>query len=197
MTLPTESCARDAKRRLRVELRRRRLATAALAARGAASALCRNFIAAIQPPGAGVVAGYWPIGAEIDPRPLLVALHRRGFRLALPAVVAPAAPLAFRAWRPGDRLEQGPIGTRQPAPDRLMLVPDVIVVPLLAFDRRGFRLGYGGGFYDRTLALARRRGAVAVGVGYAAQEVAALPTEPFDQRLDWVISEATVMRCPQ
>jgi 5-formyltetrahydrofolate cyclo-ligase len=127
----------------------------------------------------------------------LLALDRRGFRLALPAVVAPSAPLAFRRWRPDDRLVRGPIGTSQPPPECPEIVPDVIIVPLLAFDRRGYRLGYGGGFYDRTLALARRRGALAAGVGYAWQEIPAVPCEPFDQPLDWVIGDAMTLRCRQ
>lgn len=137
-----------------------------------------------------VVGGYWPLPGELDPRPLMEALAARGAALALPVVVAPDAPLAFRGWSPGDRLESGPHGTAHPTPAAPLLVPTLLLVPLLAFDAKGFRLGFGGGYYDRTLAALRRGGGVvAVGLAFAAQQSPALPSDPWDQPLDMVFTE--------
>jgi 5-formyltetrahydrofolate cyclo-ligase len=142
-----------------------------------------------------VVAGYWPIADEIDCRPLLAALAVLGCALALPVVAGPGQPLLFRAWAPGAPLETGPHGTRQPGPDAALVRPTVVLVPLLAFDRALYRLGYGGGYYDRTLESLRNRSQVrggylsAIGLAYAAQEVSAVPRDGKDQRLDAVLTE--------
>jgi len=137
-----------------------------------------------------IVGGYWPLPGEVDPLPLMAALAARGAALALPVVMAPDAPLAFRAWSPGDRLEPGPHGTFHPAEAAPLLVPTLLLVPLLAFDAKGFRLGFGGGYYDRTLdALRRGSGVVAAGLAFAAQQSPALPSEPWDQALDMVFTE--------
>jgi len=137
-----------------------------------------------------VVGGYWPLPGEIDARPLLAALAGRGAVLALPEVTAADAPLRFRAWGPGDPLEPGPHHTFHPpatAPERR---PSLLLVPMLAFDAKGFRLGFGGGYYDRTLAALRQTGGVtAVGLAYAAQRLPALPVEPWDQALDAILTE--------
>jgi len=141
--------------------------------------------------GAGdVVGGYWPLAGELDPRPLMAALAARGATLALPVVTALDAPLAFRRWNPGDRLESGPHGTAHPAETAPLVVPTLLLVPLLAFDAKGFRLGFGGGYYDRTLDRLRRGGGVvAVGLAFAAQQCPALPSEPWDQPLDMIFTE--------
>lgn len=137
-----------------------------------------------------MVGGYWPLPGELDPRPLMEALAARGAALALPVVVAPDAPLAFRGWSSGDRLESGPHGTAHPTQAAPLLVPTLLLVPLLAFDAKGFRLGFGGGYYDRTLdALRRGGGVVAVGLAFAAQQSPALPSDPWDQPLDIVFTE--------
>ncbi|MFA7431521.1 MAG: 5-formyltetrahydrofolate cyclo-ligase [Rhodospirillaceae bacterium] len=150
--------------------------------------------AAPLPPGA-VVAGYWPMRGEIDVLPVLSVLAERGQVTALPAVVDRKAPLVFRRWAPGDALEDGLYGTRHPLAEAEEVRPVCLLVPLLAFDRKGVRLGYGGGFYDRTLAALRAVGpVVAVGVAYAGQEVDALPAEPHDERLDWVVTEKEVIQ---
>lgn len=138
------------------------------------------------PPGA-VVAGFWPMGREIDIRPLLHALHERGHPVALPVTPKRGNPLAFRRWRPGDELARGPLGTRQPGPEAEPLTPGFLIVPLLAFDRAGRRLGYGGGYYDRTLAALP--GATALGVAYAAQELDEVPAGPEDARLAAIATE--------
>ncbi len=136
------------------------------------------------------VAGYMPTRGEIDPHPLMQALAARGARLALPLVVEPAAPLSFRAWRSGDALARGRFGVLQPAIDAPELTPDIVLAPLAAFDRRGHRIGYGGGYYDRTLQRLRAAGAlVAAGVAFAIQEVEAVPASPHDALLDIVLTD--------
>lgn len=137
-----------------------------------------------------VIAGYMPMRNEADPLPLMRALAGRGARLALPAVVACDAPLVFRAWRESDALIAGPLGTRHPAETAPQLVPDLVLVPLAAFDRRGHRIGYGGGYYDRTLpALRAQKPLVAAGVAFAVQEVETVPASPHDAVLDVVLTD--------
>ena len=144
---------------------------------------------------AEVIAGYWPIRTEIDPVPVLAALVGAGRRVALPVVEGAARPLAFREWQPGAAMAEGAYGAAVPAAGD-WLRPDALVVPLLAFDAGLFRLGYGGGFYDRTLAGLRAEGGavLAVGFAFAAQEVATLPLEPTDLALDTVVTETGVRR---
>lgn len=150
---------------------------------------CDRLLAALEPHRGRPVSGYWPMGTEIDPRPALEALARHG-PVGLPVVEGPGRPLAFRLWRPGDPLEPGGFGTSVPVSGDSM-VPEVLIVPLLAFDGRGHRLGYGGGFYDRTLAALRARGPVlAAGFAFAVQRVEALPAEPTDEPLDLIVTEA-------
>ncbi len=141
-----------------------------------------------------IVAGYWPMGDELDLRPLLQALHTRGVALALPVLVGAARPLIFRRWQPGDCLCAAGFGTQEPTADQAVCRPDIVLVPLLAFDAQGGRLGYGGGFYDRTLARFRTEGGrvCALGVALSAQEVPAVVCGPHDQPLDGVITEKGV-----
>ena len=142
----------------------------------------------VEPPA--VVAGFWPIAEELDIRPLMIELINQGCQLALPVVVAKKQPLVFRAWRPGDPLEGGAFGTLQPTARRAVVEPEVLIVPLLAVDEEGWRLGYGGGFYDRTLeALRARKRVIAVGVAFNEQIVPEVPHDPNDQRLDWLLTD--------
>jgi 5-formyltetrahydrofolate cyclo-ligase len=142
----------------------------------------------VEPPA--VVAGFWPIAEELDIRPLMIELINQGCQLALPVVVAKKQPLVFRAWRPGDPLEAGAFGTLQPTARRAVVEPEVLIVPLLAVDEEGWRLGYGGGFYDRTLeALRARKRVIAVGVAFNEQIVPEVPHDPNDQRLDWLLTD--------
>ncbi len=137
-----------------------------------------------------VVSGFWPIADELDVRPLMIELFNEGCQLALPVVVRKGEPLIFRAWRPGDPLEQGVFGTLHPLPRREVVEPDALIVPLLACDEEGWRLGYGGGFYDRTLAgLRAKKTITAVGVGFNDQLVPEVPHGPSDQRLDWLLTD--------
>ena len=131
------------------------------------------------------------MGTEIDTRPLLEGLHARGHRIALPVTPPRGAPLAFRPWSPGTPLVRGPMGTQHPAEGE-PVTPGWLIVPLLAFDRTGARLGYGGGYYDRTLSLLPH--ARAIGVAYAAQEIAEVPTGPHDIRLHAIATECGVIR---
>src|SRR5580698_5092010 len=123
-----------------------------------------------------VVAGYSPIRGEIDPVPLMRRLAGEGARLALPAVMARGKSLAFRAWSPDDKLLLGPLGILEPSPAAAELIPDIMLVPLAAFDRVGHRIGYGAGHYDFTLAHLRKTKAVtAIGLGFIAQEIERVP----------------------
>ena len=155
------------------------------------AALAEIVVAECPPPAGAVVAGFWPIGEEIDIRPLLHVLHGRGHTIVLPVTPRRGNPLRFRTWQPGDVLEPERFGTFRPVGQAA--VPDFLLVPLLAFDRRGYRLGYGAGFYDRTLAGLPRR--FALGVAYAVQEVETVPTGPHDVRLDAVATEHGVIFC--
>ena len=144
----------------------------------------------------GVVSGFAPLPDEFRVWPLLRRLQGEGFRLALPAMLGKGKPLVFRAWQPGDAMKSGVWGIAEPKADKPALDPDILIVPLLAFDRRGWRLGYGGGFYDRTLkGLRARKTVVAVGLGYDEQEVDAVPHLDYDQRLDWVLRPSGPIKC--
>ncbi len=186
------------KAQLRAEMRRRRQEFCATRAAGAGERILANFLAIADGFGIGAgvaVAAYWPVGDEADVRPLLSHLHGMGARCLLPVVEAAEQPLSFRHWSPGQPLDGGPLGTRQPAATAEAGAPAVLLVPLLAFDRRGYRLGQGGGYYDRTLPLLRDRAKVeAVGVGYSCQEVETMPFGPTDARLDWIVTEETAFR---
>ncbi len=141
--------------------------------------------------GGRILAGYMPMRTEIDPLPAMAA-HRGP--VGVPVIPGRAMPLRFREWTPGCPLVEGEFGARIPA-EGAWLEPEVLIVPLLAFDARGYRLGYGGGFYDRTLARLRARGPVlAVGFAFAAQEVAEVPIDATDQRLDAVVTEVGLRR---
>jgi len=146
--------------------------------------------------GPKTVSVFWSMGSEIDTQPLLQALHGAGHATALPVVAAKAQPLVFRAWAPGDALVDGGFGTSIPSPDAPTVVPDVLFVPLLAFDDDGYRLGYGGGFYDRTLEKLRRAAGdvLAIGVAFSGQRVDTVPRGPYDQPLDGVAMENGLIR---
>ena len=140
-----------------------------------------------------VIAGYWPMADEIDVRPLLAALHDQGRTIVLPVVVGSDKPLIFRRWQPEMALQDGIFSTRHPGAEAAEEVPGLLLVPLLAFDGRGARLGWGGGFYDRTLAQLRAAGPViAVGVAYHGQRVERVPQSPEDQPLDWIVTDDDV-----
>lgn len=161
----------------------------------AAERMARNFLAAIPLTDRAVVSAFVAIGDETDPGPLIGLLRVKGHPIALPRVVKKGEKLAFHLYEPGATLIRGVFGLSQPGKDWPEAVPDVLIVPLLAFDARGMRLGYGGGFYDRTLAdLRARRHVLAVGFAFAGQEVADVPHREGDEPLDWVVTETGARR---
>ncbi len=142
------------------------------------------------------VSVYWPIRSELNTRPLIEALYDRGVEVALPVMIAVKRPLLFRAFAPGDELAKGPFGLSEPSSDKAALEPNIIFAPLAAFDRNGFRLGYGGGIYDATLnALRAKHPVTAIGIAYALQEANAIPTEAHDQKLDFIVTERETICC--
>lgn len=156
-------------------------------------------LANLFPPGllaASPAAGYWPMGSEIDPRPLLLRLRAHGADLLLPRIGVHGGLPEFLPWRPDAPLTPDAYGVPAPAPAAgAPQQPRLLLVPLLAFDRSGGRLGQGGGHYDRVLAQLQPQGALAVGLAYAAQELPAVPREPHDQTLDWVVTEREAICC--
>jgi 5-formyltetrahydrofolate cyclo-ligase len=137
-----------------------------------------------------VVAAFSPIRDEPDTGPLLAALQAHGFATALPVVAGRSAPLAFRLWRAGEPLARSALGVPEPVAAAPVAEPDLLFVPLAAFDRRGHRIGYGAGHYDRALKRLRGKGPIrAVGVAYAVSEIDAAPDEPHDERLDFILTE--------
>ena len=171
--------ARDA-----LTLEQRAAAAQAVAERGLPIEITRGMI----------VSGYSPIRSEIDPAPLMRALAVEGAQLALPAVMARGKSLAFRAWSPSDRLMLGPLGILEPSPAAIELIPDIMLVPLAAFDRAGHRIGYGAGHYDYTLAHLRKlKHIIAVGLAFAAQEIEAVPALSHDVALDYVLTETEAL----
>jgi 5-formyltetrahydrofolate cyclo-ligase len=152
-----------------------------------------DFLAAT--PGA-IVSGFAAINDEINPGPLMTWLQAEGFRLALPVMQGRGKPLLMRAWTPGDAMKAAAWGIAEPMDDKPALDPDILLVPLLAFDARGYRLGYGGGFYDRTLHRLRKlKPIVAVGLAYDELRVDAVPAESYDERLDWVLTPSGPIHC--
>lgn len=161
------------------ELRRRGAARLAEAA---------DTLALLAGPSAGF-STYLAIGSEVDPEPLRRALGERGHKTALPVMRKPAQPLVFRQWQTGDALETRKWGIREPPDSAPPLSPDVLLLPLLAFDAAGWRLGYGGGYYDRTLSnLRARQSILAIGLAFDQQEVDAVPHSQYDERLDMILT---------
>ena len=141
-----------------------------------------------------IVSCFWPIQTEVDTVPLIQALHKLGCRICLPIVIGEARPLVFRQWMPDTEMIEGDFGAMTPPESSPILVPDVVLCPLLAFDRQGFRLGYGGGFYDRSIEEIRTlKPVTTAGLAYSVQEVKNVPTEPTDQKLDFLITEKEIL----
>lgn len=186
--LPTLPSIDDAKRVMRAQ---------AVAARGgcdpktAGEALTALVMQHCPPPKGAVVSGFWPLNGEIDIRPLLLSLQSIGHTIVLPVTPRRGLPLTFRVWRPDDAMVAERFGTMRPNGE--LLAPDFLLVPLLAFDRLGGRLGYGAGYYDRTIPLLSPR--LALGCAFAAQEVPEVPMGASDIRLDAIATDREVIRC--
>ena len=191
--MPSPASIEDAKAVLRREaLARRDALPRELRAAAAEAIAARPFPLAIEP--GAVVSGFMPMKSEINPIPLMRKLADAGATLALPVVAGKGKPLIMRAWSLGEPLASGVWGIREPKPEAPEVFPDILIVPLLAFDRRGHRIGYGAGYFDMTIAALRaRKPVVAAGIAFAAQEIAEVPTTPRDARLDLVLTEREVI----
>jgi 5-formyltetrahydrofolate cyclo-ligase len=182
---------------IKAELRREAIARrdampAETRAAGAEAIAARAFPVAMRP--GTIVSGLMPLKSEINPLPLMKALTGQGARLALPVIAGRGAPLIMRSWKFDEPLDRGQWGIREPKADAAEVEPDIILVPLLVFDRTGHRIGYGAGYYDLTIAALRgRKPIVAIGLAFAAQEVPAVPATPRDARLDLVLTEREVI----
>jgi 5-formyltetrahydrofolate cyclo-ligase len=183
----------ESKAALRREAMARRDALPAEERKAAAEAIAaRKFPLAIAP--GMIVSGFMPMKSEISPLPLMQRLAQAGARLALPAITGRGKPLIMRAWSWGEELDRGQWDIREPKPDAAEVEPDILLVPLLAFDRTGHRIGYGAGYYDMTINRLRARKTVTVvGIAFAAQEVPTVPATPRDERLDLVLTEREVI----
>ena len=138
-----------------------------------------------------VISGFWPIRSEVDIRPLMARLRERGARLCLPAIIDKQT-IVFRELVPGASIVETGFGTTGPAEDAPVLDPDIMLVPLAAFDRTGHRIGYGAGYYDRAIARLRLKGHMPrlIGIAFDCQEVASVPAEPHDVALDALLTES-------
>lgn len=167
-----------------------------MAKSGAGAALAARGIPVARNSQNNIISAFHSFGTEISTFELFDKLVADGWITALPVVVAKNTPLVLRQWKPGDALVLGRWDIQVPPAEAPEVLPDVLLVPLLAFDRRGFRLGYGGGFYDRTLEKLRGlKKVTAIGIAYAGQEVEAVPRDAFDQRLDWIMTEKETFKC--
>ncbi len=178
-----------------IEARKRDARVQALSARAGCDPAWGRLLAAhvlseLPLPAGVAVSGFWPMPGEIDLRPLLLALHQRGHPILLPETPPRGSPLIFRRWQPDAAMLPERFGTHRP--DGEVATPDILFVPLLAFDRAGRRLGYGGGYYDRT--LAGLPDAIAIGTAFAAQELDAVPAEAHDVALHAIATERGVIR---
>jgi 5-formyltetrahydrofolate cyclo-ligase len=179
----------ELKRSLRNEALARRDALDADYRQRAAEAIA-NFPFPVPVPKGAVVSGFFPMKTELSLLPLMRALEKNGAQIALPRIIGRGHPLSMRAWKFGDPLVPGQWGIREPAPDAKEVAPDILMVPFAAFDRRGYRVGYGAGYYDMTISgLKAKKNVVTVGFGFEAQEIDQCPVEAHDQRLDFLITE--------
>jgi 5-formyltetrahydrofolate cyclo-ligase len=183
----------DSKAALRQQAMVRRDALPADARKAAAEAIAgRRFPLSIAP--GAIISGFMPLKSEINPLPLMQKLAEAGAWLALPVVAGRGKPLIMREWAWGEPLASGVWGIREPKPEAAEVEPDILLVPLLAFDRAGHRIGYGAGYYDMTIkGLRARKPVSAVGIAFAAQEVEKIPATPRDACLDLVLTEREVI----
>ena len=193
--VPNSTTIDELKATLRREALARREALSADVRAAAAQVIAARPFPVALPPGA-IVSGFMPMKSEINPLPLMRKLADAGAKLALPVVAGRGKPLVMRTFALGEPLASGVWGIREPTPDAAEVAPDILLVPLLSFDRRGHRIGYGAGYFDMTItALRARKAVVAVGLAYAAQEIDAVPFTPRDARLDLVLTEREAIDC--
>lgn len=186
----------ELKRLARGKASKHRNAVHEAAGAGAGAALAARGLPVVRNSQNQIVSAFHPYLSEISTVELLAKLVEEGWTTALPIVMGKELPLMFRTWTPGEPLVSGLWDIQIPADTAPEVEPDVLLVPMLAFDRKGYRLGYGGGFYDRTLAKLRAVKLVtAVGVAYAGQEIEAVPRDAHDQPLDWIMTERETFKC--
>lgn len=186
----------DDKKTLRTQAKALRAQAFATIGARAGEMLASHGLDFLAPAAGAAVSGFSAIGEEIDPLALMLALHGRGHPLALPTMQGKGKPLVFRAWSPGDEMAAAVWGIAEPLPSRAAIEPDIVLVPLLAFDDAGYRLGYGGGFYDRTLERLRgMKSVTAVGIAFDEQRLDGVPHLDYDQPLDWVLTPSGPRKC--
>ncbi len=186
---------RQIKRQLRLEMRSKRRQIHSKHGTEYAQAIRTNFIQALNIMPQTIFGAYYPIGAEVNCRPLMDTLHAMGHTIALPIVVEKEEPLIYRMYKSGDQLEKGPFGTPEPVDFMPELVPDVMILPVMGFSAKGYRLGYGTGFFDRTVKKFRMEKPIKViAVAYSGQEIEDFPVEQHDARCDMVITELGVTK---
>ncbi len=186
----------EEKKALRVEAKSRRLAAFEKHGASAGDLVALHGLAFCGATPPQIVSGFSSIGDEIDARPLMRRLHDEGFKLALPVILGKAKPLMMRAWALGDQMEEKTWGIAEPLDSAPEVQPDILLVPLLAFDPQGYRLGYGGGFYDRTLAKLRAiKPVVAIGLAFDEQRLDAVPHDSYDLPCDWVLTPSRAICC--
>lgn len=185
-----------AKALLREVMKSRRAMLPAAGRQEKARALAERGLMALGLAPPAVVSAFNSFGEELDTGPLLRRLAGEGYTLGLPVMQGKTRPLLFRRWAPGDPMRRVQWGIEEPLETAPLVAPDVLLVPLLAIDRRGYRLGYGGGYYDRTLRELRgARTIIAVGLGFDEQVVDAVPYLDYDERLDWILTPSQAIRC--
>ena len=183
----------DAKSVLRLDALRRRTAAYHRVAPGSTEPVTVHGLKLVCSLPGRIVGGYMPMREELDCLPLMAALAAKGYQIALPVIETRGTPLLFRGWSPGDPLRVGNFDVREPLAAAPFLLPDILLAPLAAFDSAGYRIGYGGGYYDRTLSLFRsNRRITAIGLAFDEQEVPLFPHEAHDQRLDYLLTPTGV-----
>jgi 5-formyltetrahydrofolate cyclo-ligase len=190
-----EPSLKELKKSLRSELRAARQALSDQDRVQGSTAIAERFLSCVPYGDYSNAAGYFAMDGEVSVTHLLSDLEAAGLRTCLPKVVDKSGPLAFCGWKPGDKLTDGPFGTQEPLSGSTVQ-PQLLIVPLVGFNRQGTRLGFGGGFYDRTIAELRSNGApLCVGVAFHCQERHDLPLEPHDQRLDMILTDRDIIDC--
>ena len=185
------------KNTIRTHMLAQRAVMGAIEALGARNVIISR-ISEVVSGNATIVAGYRTIRGEVDINTIFQHVDFNYKKSCLPVVEAADKPLIFREWRSGEKLEKGPFGVEVPGIHAAVVIPDYVLVPLVAFDRAGHRLGYGAGYYDRTIRHLRvsQKNLQIIGVGYSMQEVETIPTDTYDERLDMIVTEKEIITIP-
>lgn len=189
---------RERKKHLRVSTRAVRREIHTRHGREFAEEIRTNFIQALNIMPQTTFGAYYPIGAEVNCRPLMDTLHAMGHTISLPVITGATDPLIYRMYKSGDQLEKGGFGTPQPCDYMPVVVPDILIIPMMGYSDKGYRLGYGSGFFDRTIELIRKQKPMkAIGLAYSGQRIDDMPVEAHDQKLDLIITEKGTVKIRQ